>query len=70
MNLEQFNTFMGSGALGTTSDDFNGDNFDHSKEKFLHGDIFIVFSLELALYNKPHFQQERKVLLCLIRIII
>lgn len=34
---EQFNTFMGAGALGTTCDDFNGDNFDHSKEKFLHG---------------------------------
>lgn len=34
---EQFNTFMGSGALGTTCDDFNGDNFDHSKESFLHG---------------------------------
>lgn len=34
---EQFNTFAGAGALGSTLDDFQGDNFDHSKEKFLHG---------------------------------
>lgn len=43
---EQFNTFMGSGALGTTSDDFNGDNFDHSKEKFLHGAM--IYSVQLG----------------------
>ena len=34
---EQFNIFMGSGALGLCCDDFNGDNFDHSGENFLHG---------------------------------
>lgn len=34
---EQFDTFMGAGALGVASDDFNGDNFDHSKLDFLHG---------------------------------
>ncbi|MGI7415768.1 GMC family oxidoreductase [Campylobacter jejuni] len=43
---EQFNTFMGSGALGTTSDDFNGDNFDHSREKFLHGAM--IYSVQLG----------------------
>ena len=26
-----FNLFMGSGALGTVIDDFNGDNFDHGR---------------------------------------
>ncbi|CEA01199.1 Gluconate 2-dehydrogenase flavoprotein precursor [Metalysinibacillus saudimassiliensis] len=34
---EQFNTFMGAGALGMTVDDFNGDNFDHSNLDFIHG---------------------------------
>ncbi len=34
---EQFNTFMGAGALGMTIDDFNGDSFDHSNLDFIHG---------------------------------
>jgi len=34
---EQFNTFMGAGALGMTIDDFNGDSFDHSDLDFIHG---------------------------------
>lgn len=34
---EKFNTFMGAGSLGATIDDFNGDNFDHSQLKFIHG---------------------------------
>ncbi|QFF98419.1 GMC family oxidoreductase [Psychrobacillus glaciei] len=34
---EQMNVFMGAGALGMTIDDFNGDNFDHSKLDFIHG---------------------------------
>lgn len=34
---KEFNTFMGAGALGAVLDDFNGDNFDHSDLKFLHG---------------------------------
>ncbi|MFF3102793.1 GMC family oxidoreductase [Viridibacillus arvi] len=34
---EQFNTFMGAGALGMCFDDLNGDNFDHSDLKFIHG---------------------------------
>jgi gluconate 2-dehydrogenase alpha chain len=32
-----FNPFVGSGALGVTIDDFNGDNFDHSKLGFIGG---------------------------------
>lgn len=34
---EQFNTFMGAGALGMTIDDFNADSFDHSDKDFIHG---------------------------------
>ncbi|WP_336773294.1 GMC family oxidoreductase [Paenibacillus sp. MMO-58] len=33
----EFNLAMGAGALGSSIDDFNGDNFDHSDLKFLHG---------------------------------
>lgn len=31
------NPFMGAGALGTVIDDFNGDNFDHAKQRFVGG---------------------------------
>lgn len=34
---EQFNTFMGAGALGMALDDYNGDNFDHEDLDFIHG---------------------------------
>ncbi|HZG73607.1 MAG TPA: GMC family oxidoreductase [Chondromyces sp.] len=34
---EQFNTFMGAGALGAVVDDYNADNFDHSDVNFIHG---------------------------------
>ncbi|GIO10734.1 GMC family oxidoreductase [Cohnella xylanilytica] len=34
---KEFSTFMGAGALGAVLDDFNGDNFDHTDLKFLHG---------------------------------
>ncbi|MBB6671156.1 GMC family oxidoreductase [Cohnella nanjingensis] len=34
---KEFNIFMGAGALGSSLDDFNGDNFDHKDLKFLHG---------------------------------
>jgi gluconate 2-dehydrogenase alpha chain len=34
---EWMNPFMGSGALGVTIDDFNGDNFDHEGLGFLGG---------------------------------
>ena len=33
----EFNLYAGAGALGITLDDYNGDNFDHSDLKFLHG---------------------------------
>lgn len=34
---QQFNTYAGAGSLGVTLDDYNGDNFDHSDLKFIHG---------------------------------
>lgn len=34
---EEFNSFMGAGALGMAFDDLNGDNFDHSELDFIHG---------------------------------
>jgi gluconate 2-dehydrogenase alpha chain len=34
---EYMNPFIGSGALGVQIDDFNGDNFDHSKLDFIGG---------------------------------
>ncbi|MFC0525932.1 GMC family oxidoreductase [Pontibacillus salicampi] len=36
---EQFNTYMGAGALGTSINDYYGDNFDHSNVDFLHGGV-------------------------------
>ncbi|MGO4369650.1 GMC family oxidoreductase [Paenibacillus sp. 2TAB19] len=36
---QQFNTFAGAGALGVSIDDYNGDNFDHSDLKFIHGGV-------------------------------
>lgn len=40
---KEFNTFAGAGSLGVSIDDYNGDNFDHSDLKFLHGGV-IAFS--------------------------
>ena len=37
---EEFNLYAGSGALSLCFDDLNGDNFDHSNLKFLHGGNF------------------------------
>ncbi|MED1742853.1 GMC family oxidoreductase [Brevibacillus borstelensis] len=34
---KEFNLYAGAGSLGMTLDDYNGDNFDHSDLKFLHG---------------------------------
>jgi gluconate 2-dehydrogenase alpha chain len=34
---KRFNPFVGAGALGMTIDDYNGDNFDHSKLGFIGG---------------------------------
>jgi gluconate 2-dehydrogenase alpha chain len=36
-NGKAFNSFMGSGSMGTTFDDFNGDNFDHTAYGFIGG---------------------------------
>ncbi|REK71146.1 GMC family oxidoreductase [Paenibacillus paeoniae] len=36
---KQFNTFAGAGSLGISIDDYNGDNFDHSDLKFIHGGV-------------------------------
>ncbi|RST75129.1 GMC family oxidoreductase [Siminovitchia acidinfaciens] len=51
---DQMNTFMGAGALGMYMDDFNGDNFDHSKEDFLHGaGIWICQSGSRPIASNP-----------------
>jgi gluconate 2-dehydrogenase alpha chain len=34
---KKFNNYAGAGALGVNLDDYNGDNFDHSNLKFIHG---------------------------------
>jgi len=34
---KQFNLFAGAGSLGMEVPDWNGDNFDHSNLKFIHG---------------------------------
>ncbi|USG65505.1 GMC family oxidoreductase [Brevibacillus ruminantium] len=34
---KEFNLYAGAGSLGMTLDDYNGDNFDHSDLKFIHG---------------------------------
>lgn len=34
---KKFNNFAGAGALGSTIDDFSGDNIDHTDLDFLHG---------------------------------
>ena len=33
----EFNLYAGAGSLGMVLDDYNGDNFDHSDLKFIHG---------------------------------
>jgi gluconate 2-dehydrogenase alpha chain len=34
---KEFNYFAGAGALGVNLDDYNGDNFDHTGLRFIHG---------------------------------
>ncbi|WP_048307355.1 GMC family oxidoreductase [Halomonas sp. PR-M31] len=46
---KKFNTYMGTGALGATIDDFSGDHKDHSDLDFLHG--FEVHYAQLG--NRP-----------------
>ncbi|MGJ9459842.1 GMC family oxidoreductase [Oceanobacillus sp. CF4.6] len=38
----KFNTAIGSGGLGATVDNFNGDNFDHTDFDFIHGGALII----------------------------
>ncbi|MFG6115716.1 GMC family oxidoreductase [Halobacillus sp. MO56] len=39
---KKFNTYMGAGSLGAAVDDYNGDNFDHSKLDFIHGGVLAI----------------------------
>ncbi|WP_144689274.1 GMC family oxidoreductase [Campylobacter jejuni] len=39
---EPFNVYLGAGSLCNWIDDFNGDNFDHSKLDFIHGASFRI----------------------------
>ena len=39
---EQFNPFIGGGMIGTSIDDFNSDNFDHSQLGFVGGSYIAV----------------------------
>jgi gluconate 2-dehydrogenase alpha chain len=39
-----FNPFMGGGGIGTTVDDFNGDNFDHAGLEFIGGAHLMVYT--------------------------
>lgn len=51
---QQFNTYAGAGALGVSIDDFNGDNFDHSDLKFLHGGVIaLTQSGSRPIQNNP-----------------
>lgn len=51
---QQFNNFAGAGALGVNLDDYNGDNFDHSDLKFIHGgSISISQTGQRPILNNP-----------------
>ena len=51
---EQWNLYMGAGALGASIDDFNGDNFDHAGLNFLHGgNIAISQTGRRPIANNP-----------------
>ena len=41
---KEFNPFIGGGTVGTSIDDFNGDNFDHSHLDFIGGGYFAAQS--------------------------
>ena len=38
----KFNTAIGSGGLGATLDDYQGDNFDHTDLDFIHGGMITI----------------------------
>ncbi|ASS67057.1 MULTISPECIES: GMC family oxidoreductase [unclassified Paenibacillus] len=51
---EEFNNFAGAGALGVNLDNYNGDNFDHSDLKFIHGgSISIGQTGQRPILNNP-----------------
>lgn len=51
---KEFNTYAGAGALGICLDDYNGDNFDHSDLKFIHGANIALTQLGLRpIANNP-----------------
>lgn len=51
---KKFNNFAGAGALGMEFDDFNGDNFDHSDENFIHGaGIRLMQTGKRPIQNNP-----------------
>ncbi|WP_049926371.1 GMC family oxidoreductase [Halopiger goleimassiliensis] len=51
---EDWNLYMGAGALGASFDDLNGDNFDHSDLEFLHGgNVAINQTGDRPIANNP-----------------
>ncbi|WP_306056727.1 GMC family oxidoreductase [Natronococcus wangiae] len=51
---EEWNLYMGAGALGASIDDFNGDNFDHEDLDFLHGgNVAINQTGDRPIANNP-----------------
>ncbi|MFC5700786.1 GMC family oxidoreductase [Cohnella faecalis] len=51
---KEFNNFAGAGALGVSIDDYNGDNFDHTNLKFLHGaSITVSQTGQRPISNNP-----------------
>lgn len=51
---DKFNLFAGAGSLGMGLDDFNGDNFDHSDLKFIHGgNIAHTITGQRPIQNNP-----------------
>ncbi|WP_394740322.1 GMC family oxidoreductase [Natronococcus roseus] len=51
---EEWNLYMGAGALGASFDDINGDNFDHEELDFLHGgNVAINQTGERPIANNP-----------------
>ena len=48
-----FNTFMGGGAIGTVTDEFNGDNFDHAGLGFIGGAYLTAHSVLGPIRSHP-----------------
>lgn len=51
---QKFNLYAGAGSLGISLDDYNGDNFDHSDLKFIHGgNIAHTVTGQRPIQNNP-----------------